>query len=102
MNTIAALLGCGNNDVEVIERIDEDILEEAMQTLRNEGLALNFGSVYEACAKVGLKRAGVPERGVEVDNNYACAAIYVPDDIQARIYKKKLEHLEQMGFRVYY
>lgn len=102
MNTIAALLGCGNNDAEVIECINEDILEEAMQTLRDEGLALSFESVYEACAKVGLRQAGIPERSVEFDNNYACAAIYVPDDVQARIYKRKLEHLEQMGFRVYY
>ena len=95
------LLDCGYRDVWVLEQIDEDILEEAVEELKEEGWEINFPNLYYMCARIALQRANIPEDEAEIDCNYICAHIYVTGKT-AKQAQKRAEKLEEMGFSVYY
>ena len=89
------LLNCGSMDIDKL-CIDTDILEEAVEELKAEGIELNFPNLYYECARIALRRVGLTEEDAEIDCNYVCAAIYLFE------HKDKAEELERMGFTVYY
>ena len=90
------LLDCGSMDTSVLVDIDSDIIEEAVRELKDERIELNFPNLYYECARIALHRVGLTEDDVEIDCNYACAAIYLEG------HKNKADKLEGMGFTVYY
>ena len=94
--TLEILLDCGSMDIDVLTDIDTDIIEEAVEELKNEGMQLNFPNLYYECARIALHRVGLTEEDAEIDCNYACAAIYLKG------HKNKASKLEGMGFTVYY
>ena len=94
--TLEILLDCGSMDIDVLTDIDTDIIEEAVEELKNEGMQLNFPNLYYECARIALHRVGLTEEDAEIDCNYACAAIYLKG------HEDKAEELEAMGFDVYY
>jgi len=91
------LLDCGERDIDVLTDIDEDILEEAVKELKDEGIPLNFPNLYYECARIALYRVGLVEDNAEIDCNYVCAAIYLHGG-----HEDKAEELEKLGFTVYY
>jgi len=94
--TLEILLDCGSMDIDVLTDIDTDIIEEAVEELKNEGMQLNFPNLYYECARIALHRVGLTEDDAEIDCNYMCAAIYLEG------HKNKASKLEGMGFTVYY
>jgi len=93
--TLEILLDCGSMDIDVLTDIDTDIIEEAVEELKNEGVQLNFPNLYYECARIALHRVGLTEDDAEIDCNYACAAIYL------KRHEDKADKLEGMGFTVY-
>ena len=93
--TLEILLDCGSMDIDVLTDIDTDIIEEAVEELKNEGMQLNFPNLYYECARIALHRVGLTEDDAEIDCNYVCAAIYLKG------HEDKAEELEAMGFDVY-
>jgi len=91
------LLDCGERDINVLTDIDEDILEEAVKELKDEGIPLNFPNLYYECAKTALEKCGLTVDDAEIDCNYICAAIYLRGG-----HEDKAEELEKLGFIVYY
>lgn len=92
---VEILLDCGSMDIGNLY-IDTDILEEAVEELKAEGIELNFPNLYYECARIALRRVGLTEEDAEIDCNYACAAIYLQE------HEDKANKLEAMGFTVYY
>jgi len=90
------LLDCGGMDVDVLSDIDTEIIEEAVEELKSEGVQLDFPNLYYECARIALRRVGLTEEDAEIDCNYVCAAIYLEG------HKNKADKLEGMGFTVYY
>lgn len=88
------LLDCGSMDISNLY-IDTDILEEAVEELKAEGIELNFPNLYYECVRIALHRVGLTEDDAEIDCNYVCAAIYLEG------HKNKADKLEGMGFTVY-
>ena len=79
----------------MLSDIDLEIIEEAVEELKSEGVQLNFPNLYYECARIALHRIGLTEEDAEIDCNYVCAAIYLKG------YEDKAEELERMRFTVY-
>ena len=89
------LLDCSSMDTSKFY-IDTEILEEAVRELKDEGIPLDFQTLYYECARIALHRVGLTEEDAEIDCNYACAAIYLKG------HEDKADELDAMGFDVYY
>jgi len=84
-------LECGELDVEVLLGIDGDILAEAISRLKDEGVELNFPSIFREAVRVVCEKYNVEVS--EVDANYVASRVYVSDE---RAYKV----FEELGFPV--
>jgi len=92
---LATILKCGELDLAVLKQIDEDILREAIESLQDESIPIDFPNLYRRCAEIALEKVGLSLEDAEIDCNYICARIYVRDKIKAK-------KLEGMGFAVIY
>lgn len=100
MGILEGLLDCGYRDVEVIEAIDEDIMEEAIDDIKASGLQLDMPSLFHSAAQIALGQLDISLDNTEIDCNYCCASISILE--AAKVSKRKIKKLEQLGFVVYY
>lgn len=90
---VSELLDCGELDIDVLLRIDKDILFEAIERLKDEGAKLNFPAVFTEAVRVAQEKHDL--NIVEIDANYLAARVYAADKKSGRI-------LEKLGFPVVY
>lgn len=90
---LAALLDCGEIDVDRLLGIEIGILEEAINRLRDEGVAINFPTLFREAVMVAAERHGMTEDILEVDGNYLAARVYVSS-------KRANDILSKYGFPV--
>jgi len=88
---LSTILECGELDVEVLLGIDIDILGEAISRLKDEGVELNFPSIFREAVRVVCDKYNV--KVSEVDANYLASRVYVPD-------KRAYKVFEELGFPV--
>lgn len=100
MGILEGLLDCGSRDVEVIEAIDEELIEEAIDDIKSNGLQLDIPSLFHSAAQIALGQLDISLDDVEIDTNYCCASISISDT--GKVSKKKIKKLEELGFVVYY
>lgn len=100
MGILEGLLDCDLRDIQVIEAINEELIEEAIDDIKMNAEQIDMPSLFYSTAQIAIARLDISPDDVEVDCNYCCASISISDT--DKISKKKIKKLEELGFTVYY
>ena len=90
---LSKLLDCTTTeDVEVLLKIDRNVLLEAVRRLKDKGIKVDFQSLYTEAVYVACEREGMdPYNDVSIYSDYVCAMVYCGNTKRAR-------KLEKYGF----
>jgi len=91
-------LDCGEIDIGVLLDIDPDILEEAVDIIKDkyaDSEALNFSKIFSEAVWIAAEKEGIVEEVTGIDANYAASRVYVAS-------KEAGRKLEQYGIPVVY
>jgi len=100
MRLSSHLLECGTGDIKVLERIDENVMVEAIEEIKESGLRLNFPFLYMRAVKIALYQVGIFGEDVEVSSNYLDSGVYIKEG--RKVPKGKIRALKDLGFNVFY
>jgi len=88
LKLLSTFLDCGELDVEVLIKIDSDILVEAVDRLKENGRTINFPTLFREAVMVAAEKYGIDDEISEIDANYMDAGVYVLSDRAYNILNK--------------